>query len=246
MKNNYFFLVFVFFYFQLNAQSKCSSAEPDLNYAYSLVKSAYDSNNLTHLKYYSKRSFDAFERAQNKLEGCNCERANNFALEGSQLLSKLENSTTFEDGRFYVKRAREIAQKAIQELEICSKLTYEDEALVELEFERQKLEEQQKQLKQKEAKIKQLLADKEQRELRIKKEKLIYANQQAISSNINAYNEMLSACECEGSVSKFSVNNENLFSKDLTEIKLYYLSTIKKATINYLSSLNQCTIGYNN
>ena len=235
MKNNYFFLVFVFFYFQLNAQSKCSSAEPDLNYAYSLVKSAYDSNNLTHLKYYSKRSFDAFERAQNKLEGCNCERANNFALEGSQLLSKLENSTTFEDGRFYVKRAREIAQKAIHELENCSKLTYEDEALVELEFERQKLEEQQKQLKQKETKIQQLLADKEERELRIKKEKLIYASQQVLSSNINTYNEMLLANECEGSVSKLSVNNKNLLSKDLTEIKLYYLNTIKKATLNYLS-----------
>lgn len=245
MKNNFFFLVFVFFYFQLNAQSKCSSAEPDLNYAYSHVKSAYDSNNLTHLKYYSKRSFDAFERAQSKLEGCNCENANNYAFEGSQLLSKLEKAATFEDGRFYVKRALNIAQKAIHELEICSKLTYEDEALVELEFERQKLEEQQKQLKQREAKIQQLMADKEERELRIKKEKLIYANQQTLSSNIIAYNEMLLACECEDSISKLSVNNENLLSKDITEIKMYYLSAIKKVTLNYLSSLNQCTVGFN-
>lgn len=246
MKNIYFFLVFVFFYFQLNAQSKCSSAGPDLNYAYSHVKSAYDSNNLTHLKYYSKRSYDAFTRAQNKLEGCNCDEANNYAFEGALLLSKIESSETFDDGRFYVKRAREIAQKAIHELEICSKLTHEDEALAELEYERQKLEEQQIQLKQKEEKLKRLLADKEARELRIEKEKLIYTNQQALSSNINAYNEMLLACDCQGHISKIPMNDDKLLAKDLKEIKRYYLGTIKKATLNYLSSLNQCTLRYSN
>ena len=114
-----------------------------------------------------------------------------------------------------------------------------------MEFERQKLEEQQIQLKQREVKIQQLMVDKEESELRIKKEKLIYANQQTLSSNIIAYNEMLLACECEDSISKLSVNNENLLSKDITEIKMYYLSAIKKVTLNYLSSLNQCTIGFN-
>ena len=245
MKNSYFFLLFLFTFFQSVSQTKCSDAQSDLNYAYSHVKSAYDSNNLTHIKYYGKRSFDAFERAKEELEDCNCKEAYDHAYEGNKLLSKLFKTETYEDGRFYVKRTREIARKAIEELEICSKLTYEDEALAELEYERLQLEKQQLELKQKEAQIQRLLADKENRELRIKKEKLIYANDQAVSSNINAYNDMLIACECNERVANITLNNKNLLSKDLSEIKSYYLSTIKQATMDYLTSLNQCNSGLN-
>ena len=158
------------------------------------------------------------------------------------MLSNLPNASSYEDGRFYVKRAREIAQKAINELEICSKLTNEDEALVELEYERQKLEEQQKRLEQKEAEIKQLLVKKQQRELRIKKEKLISLNEQAIVANISAYNDMLTACECNSMISNASITAENLFSKSLEQIKTYYLDTVKRITNNYLSALNNCKI----
>ena len=241
MKKNYFFLLFFIVYIQSSGQS-CSDAESDLNYAYSHVKSAYDSNNLTHLQYYSKRSFDAFERAKEKLNDCNCPDVYNYAYEGHKLLSKLPNAKSFEDGRFYVKRARETAQKAINELEICSKLSNEDEALVELEYERQKLEDQQEQLKKKEAEIKLMIAQKEQRELRIKKEKLINLNEQAIVANINAYNDMLMACECNSIISKRSIDTEALFSKNLEEIKAFYLDTIKRINSNYLSTIDNCRI----
>lgn len=242
MKKNYFFLLFFIVYIQFYGQSDCSDAESDLNYAYSHVKSAYESNNLTHLQYYSKRSFDAYERAKEKLNNCNCIDAFNDAYEGHKLLSKVPNAKSYEDGRFYVKRAREIAQKAINELEICSKLTHEDETLAELEYEKLKLEEQQKKLKEKEAQIKQMIAKKEQRELRIKKETLIGLNEQAIASNIRAYNEVLIACECDSRVSNTISNNENMFSRNIEQIKLYYLDTIKSLTSNYLSILNQCKI----
>ena len=241
MKKNYFFLLFFVVYIQSFGQT-CSDAESDLNYAYSHIKSAYDSNNLTHLQYYSKRSFDAFERAKEKLSNCNCLEAYDYAYEGHKLLSKLPNAKSYEDGRFYVKRARETAQNAISELEICSKLTFEDEALVELEYERLKLEEQQKQLKQKEAEIKQMLAQKEQRELRNKKEKLIGLNEQALAANISAYNNMLSACKCNSMISNTSINNEDLFSKSLEQIKVHYLNTVKRITAHYLSTLNNCKI----
>ncbi len=241
MKKNHFFLLFFVVYIQSFGQT-CSDAESDLNYAYSHVKSAYDSNNLTHLQYYSKRSFDAFERAKEKLTNCNCSDAYDYAYEGHKLLSKLPDSKSFEDGRFYVKRAREIAQKAINELDICSKLTNEDEALAELEYERQKLEEQQKQLKQKEAEIRQMLAEKEQKELRIKKEKLISLNEKAIAANISSYNDMLSACDCNSKVTNTNFRNEDLFSKSLGQIKAHYLNTVKRITTNYLTTLNNCKI----
>jgi len=195
---------------------------------------------LTHLKYYSKRSLDAFERVKSELKDCNCSEASNFTYEGSTLLSKSLEVDTYEDGRFYVKRAREKAKNAISELEICSKLTFEDEVLIELEHERQKLEEQQKQLNQKEVKIKQLLEQKNEKDLRIKKEKLIGLNEKAILSNIKAYNNMLSACECTSRISDSNFNNDDLSSKSLDQIKSFYLSIIEKITIIFLSTLNEC------
>ena len=114
-----------------------------------------------------------------------------------------------------------------------------------MEYERLKLEKQQLELKRKEAQIQQIIADKENRELRIRKEKLVYANDQAVSSNISAYNDMLIACECDERVSNISPNKENLLSQNISEIKAYYLGVIKQVTINYLTSLNQCNSGLN-
>ncbi len=52
-----------------------------------------------------------------------------------------------------------------------------------------------------------MLAQKKQRELRIKKEKLISLNELAITSNTNAYNDMLSACECDSKISNTSISS---------------------------------------
>lgn len=242
MKKIYIFLIFSSVVLSAFGQSECLDAQSDLNYAYSHVKSAYESNNLSHLKYYSKRSLDAFDRAKAYLENCNCRNSYDLAFKAHELLGKVENAELFEDGRFYVKRARELAQKSINEFEICSKYTIEDEALVELEYEREKLKEQQEKLRQKELEIKQQLLRKEQKELLLKKEKLIAINEEALTTNILAYNNMLSACECNSTVSRSSLSNENLLSKSIAQIKLFYLNSAKEITASYLSSLSQCKI----
>ena len=143
MKKNYLFFLISFAYIQSYAQSNCEDAHSDVIYAYSHVKSAYDSNNISHLKDYSKRSTDAFNRAKKILNDCGCETSYNYAFDASELLSKVEDVKTYEDGRFYVKRARDIAKKVINELELCTKLTQEDEALASLEYDRLKLKQQQ-------------------------------------------------------------------------------------------------------
>ena len=225
----------------LDAQNSCEEAHSDVIYGYSHVKSAYDSNNISHLKDYAKRSFEAFERAKKILEDCGCEASYNKAYDAAALLHKVEPVATFEDGRFYVKRARDIAKDVINELEICTKLSEEDEAIVALEHERLKLQKQQIELKLKEEKLKHQLAQKEAKELLLKKEQLIQKNEIALDANISTFNDALNACNCEVKVEKVTYEKNKLLNKDLNQIKKEYLSIFKKMTNNYLEKLNACT-----
>ncbi len=227
---------------QFFAQSSCSDAQSDVIYAYSHVKTAYDSNNLTHLKQYSVRSYEAFERAKSKLSSCNCEDSYNAAYDGAEALNRVADAETFEDGRFYVKRARELAKESIEALEVCTKMSNENLALVELQQEQFKLKQQQIELQLKEEQIKQMLVDKEEKENQIKKEQLIETNEDALQASINAFNEVLEACGCSSRMSKTQADKTNLYTSSINHIKTFYLNTVKQVTSNYLTILNQCNI----
>jgi hypothetical protein len=241
MKKNYLFFLLFISIVCAYAQNKCENAHSDVIYAYSHVKSAYDSNNVSHLKDYSKRSTDAFNRAKKILNECGCEASYNYAFDAAELLSKVENAKTFEDGRFYVKRARDIAKNVINELELCTKLTQEDEALAELEYDRLKLKQQQIELKVKEEQLKQKLAQREATEMRLKKEQLITTNDLALSTKIESFNTILEACNCEKEMPKVAYKKEALLTKDLNQIRKEYINIFKNMTSNYLDKLNACT-----
>jgi hypothetical protein len=240
MKKNYLFLLLTIAFFQVKAQSNCADAYQDLVYAYSHVKSAYDSNNKTHLQHYSERSLEAFENTKKVLENCDCEKAYNLAYDASDLLSKVAYTETFEDGRFYVKRAREIAKETINELEICTKVTDEDSELAELQSAKLNLEQQRIALQLKEEEIKLKMAEQAQKELKLTKEELISNSELAVSTTINSYNDMMSACGCSAEISNTYARQTDLVSKSITYIKAYYISTAKNLASNYLSKLNEC------
>lgn len=240
MKKNYLFFLISIAYIQSYAQSNCETAHSDVIYAYSHVKSAYDSNNISHLKDYSKRSTEAFSRAKQILNDCGCQASYNYAFDAHELLSKVENAKTFEDGRFYVKRARDLAKNVINELEICTKLTQEDEALASLESDRLKLKQQQIELSIKEEKLKQKLAEKKLEELRIKKKELITKNDLALTTNLESFNSILNVCDCDLEMPEINYRKEALLSKDISQIKKEYLTIFKNMTSNYLDKLNAC------
>jgi hypothetical protein len=120
MKKNYLFFLFICISVHSFGQTNCSEADSDLIYAYSHVKSAYNSNNIHHLKYYAKRSLEAFKRARPKLKACGCDLAYNKAYDAIELLEKVEAVQTNNDGRFYVKRTRELGKETITELDKCT------------------------------------------------------------------------------------------------------------------------------
>lgn len=242
MKTCFSFLIFFIASSTIYSQTECEDANSDLIYAYSHVKSAYDSNNISHLKYYANRSLEAFERSKEKLTKCGCETAYNLAYDGAELLAKVENVKIYEDGRFYVKRARDIGKESVIALDKCTipNNKNENEELTALQNEQQQLKQQQELLKAKEEQIKMKLAQQEEKELALKKELLITKYKSAISSKIKIYNQVLDICDCNHDTIKEINDSEDMEVKSTEEIKAYYLNHLKNLTSAYLVHLNTC------
>lgn len=247
MEKHYFFLYFALSSLVFYGQTACDDANSDLIYAYSHVKSSYNSNNISHLKYYANRSLEVFERSKKKLKECGCETAFDLAFEAAQLLSKVETAETYEDGRFFVKRARDIAQQSVTELDKCTVPTKDfqvnndsDTQLSSLQMEQEKLKQQQEELKRRAEEIKIKMAQQDEMALKLKKEELINSYKNMISSNIESYNNALKVCDCDNNLIKLEDKNTEISEKSIEEIKSYYLNSLKGLTSNYLAQLNSC------
>lgn len=240
MKSTYAFLFSFFTFSFLFAQNFCTDADSNLIYAYSNVKDAYESNNLDHLKYYSEKSLKSFEQAKINLKKCGCETAYEMAYDGAELLAKVENAETFEDGRFFVKRAREIAQRTITTLNEFTATDGANKAdeLNVLQIEKERLEQQQLVLKQKEKELTKKLAEQKLKANTIEKEKLIEKYEDALSLNIETYNELLKRCGSNSTVTVSNKSKDELLNEEIEDIKAYFIENINKVTHSYLAELN--------
>ena len=79
-------------------------------------------------------------------------------------------------------------------------------------------------------------------ELRIEKQQLITVSNAALVKNIKANNEVLHVCHCDTSIpdNYIDVNNDELMSKSIDEIRAYYIASSKDLTSSYLDILNTC------
>lgn len=245
MKNYYLLFLFTCS-LSINAQTDCDDANYYLVSAYSHVKDAYDSRNVTHLKYYANRSLEAIKLSKKSLKNCDCETALNLADKAVDLLAKVEDAATWEDGRFYVKRARDISKESVIEIDKCSinttineDVSTENNDLINLQNEQLKLKQQQEALQRKAEDIKTKLALQLEKELQLKKEALIVSYKNLIAANIKVYNKTLKSSGCEYEVIKPIISFEDESSSD-KDVKTHYINYLKVLASNYITQLNQC------
>lgn len=232
-------------YVHTSGRAQCSEADSDMVYAYSHVKSAYEANNLTHLKYYANRSKESFERVKAILDKCgNCQKANNLTYDNIEYLSKVEEVEKYETGRYYTQKAKELSVTIMDELALCSQIEEESPGaeLASLAEEQERLKDQQEALKRQEEELKQKLAEQKEKELLIKKEELIKSYQLVINDNVENYNKALKICGCnENPISASNIQKADS-SESLTTIKNYYIDYLKTLTSSYLDKLSSCAI----
>jgi len=157
-----------------------------------------------------------------------------------QLLEKVDPAESYEDGRFFVKRARDLAKECIIELDKCTAENQEDNSLSLLQDEQKELQHQQLLLKQKEKDIKLKMAEQKGKELILKKEEMISQYNSAIASNVTNFNTVLKIYKSKDEVVIPNENSGELMDKSLEEIKSHYLQNLKGITNTYLSYLNSC------
>ena len=232
----------------------CDDANSYLVNAYSHVKDSYDSNNISHLKYFANRSVESFKLSKETLNNCGCKTALDLANKSMDLLMKVENAETFEDGRFFVKRARELSKESVIEIDKCSyaNSSEETEALNEnidnseetestelndLQKEQLKLKQQQEALKLKEAEIKQKLAQQKNKALLLKKEQLSLSYKKAIASTVKTYNETLKIHDGNHKYFTEKIEDIDLNSNSIEAIEMYYTNKLKTLAASYIKQL---------
>ena len=240
MKKYYIFLFSLCFLSFAVAQTKCSEANSDMNYAYSHVKSAYDSNNISDLKYFAYRSMEAMNRVAPILKECGCQPTLSVIEQGIDLLKKVDPAESWEDGRFYVKRARELAREGIGSLDNCNQISVEEEELLSLEMEQSALKQKQLELERQQQELKERMLAQQQKELEIQKELLITNYDAALSSNLKSYNEALQNCDCNSRLDRPNVNNEEVMTLENAAIKAFFVDTIKSLSAKYILKLENC------
>ncbi|MFP2995990.1 hypothetical protein ABN763_08765 [Spongiivirga sp. MCCC 1A20706] len=195
----------------------CDDASSQASYAYSHTKKAYDSNNRDHLTQASERAYEAFVNTRDAAEKCGCDNAYNKAYDAVELISKAVDVTKWEDGRYYVKKSKTLAQEIIDALDQCAangpmveEVTLDDSGLTELQAQQKALEEQQKALKAKEMALKEEMATKAKEKERLKKEAFVKKQNAHLSAFVNSANNILSATKCEDTLEMTEADNSIL------------------------------------
>ena len=239
-------LPILFFSYLIHGQGNCEDASAYLINSYSHVKDAYDSNNISHLKYYANRSVESLKLSKNGLADCNCKKASDLANQTYDLLIQVDDVETNDDGRFFVKRARDLSKESVIEIDKCAYNNAngientEDNALANLQKEQELLLEQQAALKLKEAEIKQKLALQKDEALSLQKKQLISEYKLAISSNLKTYNETLKLCDANHKPIKADEKDIDASINSIESIKDFYMSSLKDLASVYTTELDLC------
>ena len=247
MKKIFLFSLFAIPYFNSFSQSTCSDAQSHIFYAFNNAKDGLESNNITDVKYYAKKTLESFKSVQQVLGNCQCENVENYTYESIQKLSKVPRTEKMSDAKYFVAKAKDYAQKIITALDYCtvsdnSFANVSTDELSDLEIEELKLKKQQEELLKQQVALKQKLNKQKEEELRIEKQQLIAKSNTALLKNINAYNEVLNVCQCTDKImgNDLKKNEDLLMSKSVDEIRTYYISSIKDLTSNYMTILSSC------
>ena len=253
----FYYLFFFLSSFSIFAQTACDDANYYIVSTYSHVKDSYESNNIDHVKYYADRAVNSLKSFKEKMKDCKCENALRLAQKSYDMLLKVAYQETYEDARFFVKRARDSIKASVIEDDKCSAAraqnnsqptedaqpevtTAENENLSDLEKEQLKLKQQQEALKRKEQEIKEKLAAQKQKEQTLVKRQLINSYQNSLKSNIKSYNESIEVCGCYHDKFTYSEHPEGLESQSVSDINAHYKRELKTMATEFLNVLNSC------
>ena len=168
-------------------------------------------NNEAHLKYYAERAIESLTTINDNAIACGCNEAEQMSYDAIEYLKKTLEAEEFEPGRYFVKKAKPLAQSIIDELDLClnhntasySELVSTSENLEEqeelLRIKQQRLIEEQRKLEAQLAEKKRLQEDLQRQKQQELTRQLAVKNrvEPALLTLENAFSNLTSALGCE-------------------------------------------------
>lgn len=125
MKNLIYLICTYFVGINLIAQN-CNQAFSTANYAVANTNKAYDGNNIAHIREWTEKAMEAFSEVEEITADCGCIQVSDFAYEGYLACDKAQVEKTFEQSRFFAKRARDKAKEMMDALSKCTNIPISD------------------------------------------------------------------------------------------------------------------------
>lgn len=249
MKKNY--LLFFLFTFILTAtygqQSNATNVRFNLGKVSKNVIAGIESYNLEDLKYHARLSKESIEIVEKLVESEQCYNALDIS---NSIAIYLETALLAEElvtARTYLNKTEDLILKAFYEYDICSNeeanaesSNYGENALTDLQQQQAELKAQQAALEQKAKDIKLQLAEQERQETLLKKQQFVTSNERAMTSSINAYNDVLKSCECQTSLAPSQESISDLSTKTIQDIKTHYLDKSIVISQSFGAKLKAC------
>ncbi len=190
MKKIVILIVFLCSIPEINAQDLYTDALTAASYAYSHSKKAHGANNVYHTQEYADKAIEAFQKAEDLSDECNCKDANETAYQARVDMESSLEQDTFERSRFFAKRAKELGSKLLEQLTTCQATagTYSEtaeesdlaEATDEVTNKQKELEEKRRQLEIEQQKLEQQIAEQNKRKAEFEAKRAAELKQQSV------------------------------------------------------------------
>ncbi len=122
----YFFPIIAFTFIAVTyAQKSCDDAFSPAAYSIAHTENAFESTNMEHVQEWSEKALETFSEVESITIDCECTEASDYAYKGYSAAEKCLEQTSWEESRYYSKKAMESARQMMNALSLCSNMSIE-------------------------------------------------------------------------------------------------------------------------
>lgn len=111
---------------QTQAQSSCDEAFSAASYSIAHTENAYEATNMEHVQEWSEKALETFSEVESITIDCDCNEAADYAYKGYSAAEKCLDQSTWEEARYYSKKAMQNARQMMSALSLCSNMSVDE------------------------------------------------------------------------------------------------------------------------
>lgn len=116
----------LFLLLRVQAQGSCDEAFSAASYSIAHTENAFEATNMEHVQEWSEKALETFSEVESITIDCDCNTAADYAYKGYSAAEKCLNQDSWEEARYYSKKAMESAREMMNALSLCSHMSIDN------------------------------------------------------------------------------------------------------------------------